>query len=103
VTPAFTLTLDRHGGFAGIAMRATIDSTELSPDEARDVWAMVAPAELAAADRASSTGGGRRPDSFTYRLTVTTAQGRTEYAFDEQQVGAPVRPLLQRLERDLAI
>lgn len=102
MTPEFTLTLDRHGGFAGVSMRAELHSADLTPEEAQQVWALVETAPLKAATDASSGRGAQRPDSFSYRLSVETPDDRHEYAFAESVIGSDLQPLVQRLERHLA-
>ena len=99
MTSDFTLALVRHGGFAGIPMRAEIHSSDLSVDKARELWQLAKAPPLARADESARSG---HADSFTYRLTVTTPQDSRDYTFTEAEIGAALRPLIQRLERDLA-
>jgi hypothetical protein len=100
VTAEFTLALVRHGGFAGITMRAEIHSHDLSAENARELWQLAKAPPLSHADESARSG---HADSFTYRLTVTTPQDSRDYTFTEAEIGADMRPLIQRLERDLAI
>lgn len=93
------MALVRHGGFAGIPMRAELSSSDLSPENARELWQVAKDPPLSSANESARTGSA---DSFTYRLTVTTPQDSREYAFSESDIGAELRPLIQRLERDLA-
>ncbi len=99
MTSDFTLALVRHGGFAGIPMRAEIHSSDLSADNARDLWQLAKAPPLAPTNSARSG----HADSFTYRLTVTTPQESRDYTFTEAEISAELRPLIQRLERDLTI
>lgn len=100
MTSEFTLTLIRHGGFAGIPMRAGIHSRDLSPENARELWHLAKDPPLSRANKSSNSS---KADSFTYRLTVTTSEDSRDYAFTESEVGAELRPLIQRLERELTI
>jgi hypothetical protein len=81
-------------------MRAEIHSSDLSVDKARELWQLAKAPPLARADESARSG---HADSFTYRLTVTTPQDSRDYTFTEAEIGAELRPLIQRLERDLAI
>ncbi len=84
MTPEFTLTLDRHGGFAGVSMRAELHSADLTPEEAQQVWALVETAPLRAATDASS-GRGRGVPCLTaarQRLLHTGYETRPQDVHD---------------------
>ena len=100
MTSPYTLILERHGGFAGIGMRAEIHSADMTPPEAEQLWALASEKDLRAAAEASARPD--NPDSFTYRLIVDTSDHRREFSFTESAIGSDVRPLIDRLEHHLA-
>jgi hypothetical protein len=102
MTPPFTLTLDRYGGFAGIPTRATLDSTDLRADEAAQLWTLANRAAEEAARR-STASPLAVPDSFTYRLTVVSGDDRHEYAFTQSAPGSSLRRLVEHLEPHLSM
>ncbi len=81
-------------------MRSKIHSKDLSPESAREFWHLTKDPPLS---RANKSGNPGKADSFAYRLTVTTPEESRDYAFTESEVGAELRPLIQRLERELTI
>ncbi len=93
------LELVRSGGFAGLSLRAEVDTSAADDPEARwydDALAGVDVSALAgAASGASGTGGGA--DRFVYRLAVERDGDRHELTFGEQAVPEPLRPVVDRL------
>lgn len=87
---------ERTGGFAGMRMRATVDSESLSPEEARDLHEMVDAAgffDLPAAITTPTPGA----DRFHYKLTVEAEGRRHTVDVSEAAVPEALRPLLQQL------
>lgn len=80
-------------------MRAELSSSDLSPENARELWQVAKHPPLSGANESTAPS---HPDEFTYRLTVTTPQDSQEYTFTESEVSAELQPLIQRLERELA-
>jgi hypothetical protein len=88
--------LERSGGFAGISLRASIDTGALPPDEAREIARLV--------DRIDFADLARRPprparaaDRFQYDLTVQQGTARHRLSIPEGAVPAELKPLLDRL------
>ncbi len=81
--------LRRSGGFAGITKSA--DTDELPPEVAAEI------AKLAENVRLEPNPGPILPDSFIYDLQVADQHVRVS----EHAVPAPLRPLLDRLKREL--
>lgn len=101
--PSFRLLLERHGGFAGVALRAELKSADMAEDASQRLWTLVERA-LRSPPGGEAPGQVRPPaDSFTYRLTVVTPDQHDEYAFDESTVGSELRPLVQQLEQHLTL
>ena len=90
------ITLERSGGVTGMRMTATLDTETMSPQEARDLEALVAsarffdlPATLASAPT--------RPDLFQYRLTLEIEGRRHIVNMAESAVPETFQTLLRRL------
>jgi emfourin len=83
----------RHGGFAGIERRGTLDVAACSEDERGAALAALDDLRRAAA----AASGPSRPDAFTYTVAVTAADGREELTVPEHAVDDAVRPFLDRV------
>jgi hypothetical protein len=59
----FRIEFERSGGFAGIAQRCTIDSTQLDPAKAAELEQLLPPADAAPSGPGS-------PDRFQYDLKI---------------------------------
>jgi hypothetical protein len=92
--PAVTrVELERSGGFAGLSLRASVDTAGDQPEAA---WVEEA---LSGVDLAALAGepSPPAPDRFVYRLAVDRDGQRHEMAFGEQDLPAALRPLVERL------
>jgi hypothetical protein len=81
--------LVRRGGFAGVAVRGTVDTAELPPDVA--AAAEVALRQLPF-DRPPSPP--RHPDSFQYEIIVGNGATRRSVVLDEADVPEGLRPVI---------
>lgn len=89
------ISIERTGGFAGMRMAATVDSSWLSAEEAGELRARVETAGLF--DMKSEEASAEGADQFVYRLTIDEA-GRTHTIMvTESEVPAKLRPLLSWL------
>jgi hypothetical protein len=86
---------ERSGGFANIPLRAQVAAGALEPQERAGVDALLARAPAAAA-RAGA------PDRFQYDVTVVAGEERHRVQLGERDVDAPLRALIDRLEREAA-
>jgi hypothetical protein len=88
--------LERSGGFAGVSLHASVDTSTLPPDEAREIARLVDQVDFADLAR-------RRPrpargaDRFQYDLTVQQGAARHQLSLPESAVPAELKPLLDRL------
>ena len=87
---------ERTGGLAGLRMVATMDSAALSPEEARELAALVAGAGFFDLP-AVMTETVPSADRFRYRLTVETPEQSHTVTVDEGAVPDALRPLLDWL------
>ena len=87
--------LTRSGGFANIAVRATIAAGALDPAERAGVDALLERPPAAAA-RAGA------PDRFQYDVTVVAGDRRHHVRLGEGEIDGSLRALIDRLERDAA-
>ncbi len=87
---------ERTGGIAGMRVAATIDTGALSPDEARDLQALVEAAKFFNLPTviASPTPGA---DQFQYRVTVEAEGRRHAVEVGDASVPDALQPLLRRL------
>jgi hypothetical protein len=86
----------RHGGFAGIARRGTLDLAACPPDERAEALAALEELRRAAAGAAAHP---PRPDAFTFTIAVVEGDRREELTVPEPAVGDATRPFLERVLR----
>lgn len=88
--------IERSGGFAGMLLKATIDTETLPSEQAQELKALLDAAhffELPAKIPGSSTGA----DRFQYKIAVE-AEGRTHTVeTGEESAPSTLQPLLRRL------
>ncbi|WP_239307982.1 MULTISPECIES: protealysin inhibitor emfourin [unclassified Frankia] len=85
--------LERSGGFAGLTLRAVLDTDQLPPDQARKTE--VALNTIRWDDQPPSPKGA---DYYQYQLTVTDPTGRQRSTtLYEPQIPTTLRPLLHQL------
>jgi hypothetical protein len=91
------LELVRSGGFAGLSLRAAVDTS--ADDEPEAQWYDDALAGVDVSALAGSAPGPPGPgaDRFVYRLAVERDGDRHEVTFGEQAVPEPLRPVIERL------
>ena len=87
---------ERSGGFAGVALRKSVDAGDLPPAEAEELRALVERAlpELAETSRGPGPG---RPDRFQYDLTVALDDRRYQMTVGEADLPESLRPLVDKL------
>jgi hypothetical protein len=86
--------LERSGGFAGLTLRALLDTSELDPDQASAADAALDALDWERPPPPPPRGG----DYYQYQLTVTGATGRQRSTvLYEPQVPTALRPLLRQL------
>ena len=94
----FRIEFERSGGFAGIPLRSTTDSRELTPDEAREIDQLLEQVDFEALAKAAETSSGRSAaDRFQYDLTLERGDQQLHLRLGEQDVPPMLRPLLERL------
>lgn len=87
---------ERAGGFAGIRLKADVDTDELSAEEAKSLQALVENAKLGEVRQASGLGGKIR-DAFEYWLTVEDDGKRYSVRVTDETISPSVQPLITRL------
>jgi hypothetical protein len=85
----------RTGGFANIAMRATVPADALGPQERAGLDKLLSrdPIEEAAAGE---------PDRFQYDIAVVSGQRRQHVRLGERDIDEHLRPLIDHLEHHAA-
>jgi emfourin len=90
--------LVRSGGFAGLSLRAEVDTAAVDDPDAAWVDEALAGVDVdALAAGVTTPGGPGAPDRFTYRLAVDRDGRRSELTFGERAVPEPLRPVVDRL------
>jgi len=84
----------RSGGFAGLRMVVTVDSSDLPPDQQEVVSRLLT--EDLRAPGASRSGGA---DQFSYQLEIRHGDRTVKRRWDEPEVQEAVRPLLAGLTK----
>jgi Emfourin len=93
--PPIRIQFRRSGGFAGIPLTATTSADELSDEHAAQVQSLLVAAEPRQPGRAAPGGA----DLFQYQLNLDDGQRHRSFAWDETQVPAAIRPVLDALTR----
>jgi len=88
--------IERSGGFAGMLLRASIDTDTLPPEQAKELAPLLDAAhffELPTITHSPST----RADQFRYKITIES-EGRTHTVeTGDESAPSTLRPLLRRL------
>jgi len=89
---------ERTGGFAGIKLKKSLDSANLSPSEAKDLESLLERSQFfdLPPERIKSSQG---PDRFCYKLTIEAERGTRTMEVGEASLPLSMRPLLHWLER----
>jgi hypothetical protein len=88
---------ERSGGFAGVALRKSVDAGDLPPAEAKELRALVDRADLPGLAASPRGPGPGRPDRFQYDLTVRVDDRRYQVTLGEADLPESVRPLVDKL------
>ena len=91
------LELVRSGGFAGLSLRAEVDTSAGDDPDAQWFDEALAGVDVAALVAREAPGVPTSPDRFTYRLAVDRDGQRQELTFGERGVPEPLRPVVDRL------
>jgi hypothetical protein len=91
---------ERGGGFAPAAMRLshTVDSDELSTDEANELDDLIRSANLGNLSQSSSDVRAR-PDAFYYQLTIKDDDGDKTIKASDVDMPSSLRPLVDWLTK----
>jgi Emfourin len=87
---------ERIGGFAGIRLKADVDTDALSQEEAKSWQALVENAQLGQI-RQSSGADSRTRDAFEYWLTVEDGAKRSSVRMTDETLPPSATPLIDRL------
>jgi hypothetical protein len=86
----------RSGGFANLRVPAHLDTSELPPEEAQEIEALVAAIDLESLAERSPLRG-RGADRFQYDVTVTRDQEEHRVTASESEVSPDLRALIDRV------
>jgi hypothetical protein len=86
----------RSGGFANLRVPAHLDTSELPPEEAQEIEALVAELDLESLAERSPLRG-RGADRFQYDLTVTREDEEHRVIASESEVSPELRALIDRV------
>jgi len=89
---------ERSGGFAGIRLRATVETETLPAEQAQEIESLVDAADFFSLPRDLSATQ-PAPDRFQYEVTVMDEARRHTVRADEAAVPVTLQPLLRRLTR----
>lgn len=88
--------MERSGGFAGIGLKAVIDTQQLEPQERQELIALVERSDFFETDL-SSTAGQTGADRFQYAITIEHGQQERSVELGESEIPEDWQPLIQRL------
>jgi hypothetical protein len=93
MTQAWRLEAVRSGGVAGVTRRWSLDSKDLSADEAAEVERLLAALDTVPAQPLP----GRGADRFQYELRVTDGGRTRAVTLRDGAIPAEIQPLIDRL------
>ncbi len=93
--PGTRIELARSGGLAGITVRSSLDTSQLPPEEAEAVEALVERADLGRLPAPEPRPGGA--DRFQYDLAVTRGEERHVVSVGETEVTPELRQLINEV------
>ena len=89
------IAFERSGGFAGMLMSVSIDTTKLAPTEAHQVKSMVEAAEFFQLPEAIAPAA--QPDRFQYHLTIAEKKRQHSVVVGESSMPGSLKPLVDWL------
>lgn len=89
----FRIEFERSGGFAGITLRTTVDSTELDPSQATELEGLLASIETTPAPTAAPRGA----DRFQYDFKITHGDRQTAVTLGDGSLTEDQRRLVDLL------
>jgi hypothetical protein len=92
----FILNFERSGGFTGIPVKCTVDSTTLTKEEFGKISQLIDSADFRAIEQKDKNAV-EHPDRFVYKLSLNSGGKVSVFNFDEQAVSGNLRPLLNVL------
>ncbi len=88
--------LVRSGGFANVRLRRSLDTDDLSPQDAQELEELVARVDLDDLERRSPIRG-RGADRFQYDLTVMAGERERRISVGEGALPPELRALIDRV------
>lgn len=89
------ITFERSGGFAGLTLQSSVDTSALPPDEANALEQAIREADFFALPAASPPGRGA--DQFQYAISVEEGDRRHSVSLGESSVPPALKPLIGQL------
>jgi hypothetical protein len=90
------IAFERSGGFAGITVRAEVDTADLPEDEAAEYRALLERLDLSGLARPAAPRAGQ-PDRYQYDIRVHQGGRTYELSYGEAELPEELRPLVHRL------
>jgi hypothetical protein len=94
--PAMRVSFERSGGFAGLMMTSTADTTELPDAEAQQLQELVSRADFFNLP-SKMLSNSPQPDRFQYQITVRSDGKTHTVQASESQVPEKLRPLVEMM------
>lgn len=89
------IAFERSGGFAGMLMSVSIDTTKLAPTEANQVRSLVEEAKFFQLPEAIANAS--QPDRFQYHLTIAEKKRQHSVVVGESSLPGSLKPLVDWL------
>ncbi len=89
------ISFERSGGFAGMMMTVSIDTTKLAPNEATQLKSLVEKADFF--DLPEAIAASAQPDRFQYHLTVAEPKRKHTVTVSESSMPCNLKPLVDWL------
>src|SRR5262245_44213025 len=89
----FRIDFERSGGFAGVSLTSSVDSTQLDPAQAAELESLLDSVEAAPAEPVSAHGA----DRFQYDLKVTQGGQEKSFTWGDGNLSEEQRRLVELL------
>jgi hypothetical protein len=89
------ISLERSGGFAGMHLASSVDTTLLTKDESEKLEEIVKDSDFFNCVTDDISKPKAHPDAFKYKITVETLEKRHSIEADDMTMPKSLRPLVQ--------
>lgn len=91
------ITLVRQGGFTGIPLKKTVDTTKIDPEKAKEIENRIKNYALIIKDIDPQSFQKSNPDQFSYSLSIQDDEALTTQEFSETELPDDIKKIIHLL------